>query len=151
MRLRGQPPLCAILSALISYNRGNSPFGEPAAAANAVALNGELNSPCAHYYFRIVVINAIIATVISRARAKRCSAEAPHFVWKRQMNAATLLCGGLPSGNRKPSDSLSYCHFDRAIVSGEISKRQFGQARDFSVRSLRSLSRNDNIHSFSTN
>ena len=44
-------------------------------------------------------------SVVSRARAKRCSAEAPHTVWKRQMSAATLLCGGLPSGNRKPSVS----------------------------------------------
>jgi len=47
-----------------------------------------------------------------------------------------------------------YCHFDRnerSEWSGEISKRQFGQARDFSVRSLRSLSRNDKIHLYSAN
>ena len=50
-------------------------------------------------------VDGLLSSVISRARAKRCSAEAPHTVWKRQMSAATLLCGGLPSGNRKPSVS----------------------------------------------
>ncbi len=55
-------------------------------------------------------------SVVSRARAKRCSAEAPHTVWKRQMSAATLLCGGLPSGNRKPSVS-EWRNLSRLLVS----------------------------------
>ena len=40
----------------------------------------------------------ITPPVISRARAKRCSAEAPHTVWKRQMSEADATLRRAPFG-----------------------------------------------------
>ena len=118
---RNQVSLAAIFKGPQLYNRGNSLPVSPLTLQMWSRVSGELNSPCARYYF---------LNVISRARAKRCPAEAPHFVWKRQMSAATLLCGGLPLGNRKLSDqrerteksmqyfSLRFLHFTHFVRFG---------------------------------